>query len=62
FSESPQVQLKSPGGVQEADLIFDRQWVLKGRGGKPVKGRARGMITLRRSPRGWQIISERQIR
>jgi hypothetical protein len=50
------------GGVQEADVTFDREWVLRLKGRKPVEGKARGMITLRRSPRGWLIVSERQMR
>jgi serine/threonine protein kinase len=63
FSDSPQIQMKSTdGGVQEADVTFDREWVLRLKGRKPVEGKARGMITLRRSPRGWLIVTERQMR
>jgi serine/threonine protein kinase len=63
FSDSPQIKMKSTdGGVQEADVTFDREWVLRMKGRKPVEGKARGMITLRRSPRGWLIVRERQMR
>jgi serine/threonine protein kinase len=63
FSDSPQIHMKSTnGGVQEADVTFDREWVLRLKGRKPVEGKARGMITLRRSPRGWLIVSERQMK
>jgi hypothetical protein len=61
FSESPQVHLKNFGRVQEADVIFDKQWVLR-RGRKSVKGEARGLITMRRDSRGWRIVSEKQIK
>jgi serine/threonine protein kinase/ketosteroid isomerase-like protein len=65
FSASPQVQLRQSNGVQEADVIFDRQWRVytgNGRGRKRVEGRAQGVITLRREARGWRIVSEKQIR
>lgn|GEM_PF-2114829 len=61
FSESPQVYLKNSGGLQEADVIFERQWILR-RGRKRVEGQAQGVITLRRDSRGWSIVSERQIK
>jgi serine/threonine protein kinase len=61
FSESPQIHLKNFGAVQEADVLFTRQWVLR-RGRKSVRGEARGVITLRRDSRGWRIVSERQIK
>jgi serine/threonine protein kinase len=61
FSGTPQIHLKNFGGVQEADVIFDRQWVLR-RGRKNIKGEARGLITLRRDSQGWRIVSERQIK
>jgi serine/threonine protein kinase len=61
FSGSPQIHLKNFGGVEEADVIFDRQWVLR-RGRKNIKGEARGLITLRRDPQGWRIVSEKQIK
>jgi serine/threonine protein kinase len=60
FSESPQVILKNFGGKQEADVIFERQWTLR-RGRKRSTGRAQGVITLRREPKGWRIVSEKQI-
>jgi serine/threonine protein kinase len=63
FSDSPQIHMRSSNGeVQEADVTFDREWVLRRKGHKLSEGRARGMITLRRSPRGWLIVSERQMR
>lgn len=58
FSERPQITMKNPAG--EAEVAFDRQWVLR-RGRKQVTGRARGLISLRREARGWRIVSERQI-
>jgi len=60
FSESPEVVLKNFGGKQEADVIFERQWTLR-RGRKRSTGRAQGVITLRREPKGWRIVSEKQI-
>jgi serine/threonine protein kinase len=63
FSDSPRIHMRSSnGGVQEADVTFDREWVLRLKGRRPVEGKARGMITLRRSPRGWLIVSERQMK
>jgi serine/threonine protein kinase/ketosteroid isomerase-like protein len=62
FSDSPQIQIKKTGGIQEADVTFDREWVLRVKGRKPVEGKARGMITLRRNARGWLIVSERQMK
>ncbi len=62
FSDSPQIQLKNSGGAQEADVTFDREWVLRLKGRKPVEGKARGVITLRRNARGWLIVSERQMK
>lgn len=61
FSARPQITLRSLAGQGEAEVTFDRQWVLR-RGRKQVTGRARGLVTLRREARGWRIISERQIR
>ncbi len=60
FSESPQVILKNFGGKQEADVIFERKWTLR-RGRKRSTGQAQGVITLRREPKGWRIVSEKQI-
>jgi ketosteroid isomerase-like protein len=63
YSDSPQIRMRSSNGeVQEADVTFDREWVLRRKGRKLSEGKARGMITLRRSPRGWLIVSERQMR
>jgi hypothetical protein len=63
FSEAPQIHVKNSAGVQEADVIFDRRWVLRrGRKSKSIKGEAQGLITLRRDSRGWRIVSERQIK
>lgn len=61
FSESPQVVLKNFDGKQEADVIFDRQWTLK-RGRKRSTGRAQNVVTFRREPKGWRIVSEKQIK
>jgi len=61
FTQSPQVYPRQGNGAQEVDVIFDRQWRLK-RNRKPIDGKARGMITMRRESRGWRIISEKQIR
>ena len=61
FSDPRQVSLKYSQGRQEAELIFDRQWVLR-RGRKSIKGSARGLITMRREGRNWRIVSERQIK
>ena len=61
FTDSPQVILKNFGGILEADLVFDRKWVLR-KGRKKVPGQARGIITLRRDSHGWRIVSERQIK
>ncbi len=61
FSATPQITLKNFGGTQEADIIFDRKWELR-RGRKKIPGEARGLITMRRDARGWQIVSERQIK
>jgi serine/threonine protein kinase len=60
FTQSPQIRLRQVGGAQVADVKFDRQWTLK-RNRKRIEGRAHGLITLRRDPRGWRIISEKQI-
>jgi hypothetical protein len=62
FSDTPQIHLKNFGGMQEADVIFNRQWVLRRGRKKPIKGEARGLITLRRDSHGWRIVSERQIK
>jgi ketosteroid isomerase-like protein len=63
FSDSPKIHMKSSNGeVREADVTFDREWVLRRKGRKLSEGKARGMITLRRSPRGWLIVSERQMK
>lgn len=61
FSETPQVTLKTVGGKQEAEVIFDRSWTLR-RGRKKTVGHAPGIITLRREPKGWRIVSEKQIK
>lgn len=61
FSESPQVVLKNFGGKQEADIFFERQWTLR-RGRKRTTGHAQGVITLRREPKGWRVVSEKQIK
>lgn len=61
FSRSPQVMLKSVSGVPAAEVMFDRQWSLR-RGRQKIDGKARGLITLRRDQRGWQIVGERQIK
>jgi len=61
FSERPQITIKSLAGQPEAEVAFDRQWVLR-RGRKQVTGRARGLVTLRREARGWRIVSERQMK
>ncbi|MBS1790701.1 MAG: protein kinase [Acidobacteria bacterium] len=57
FSDSPQIELKD----NEAELAFDRSWTLR-RGRKQTSGRARGSITLRREPKGWRIVSEKQVK
>jgi len=62
FSDPRQVSLKHNQGYQEAELVFDRQWVLRRRGRKNIKGSARGLITMRREGRNWRIVSERQIK
>lgn len=59
FSDRPQVRLN--GGLVEAEVIFDRQWVLR-RGHKRIEGKAHGLLTMRRDSRGWRIAGERQIR
>jgi serine/threonine protein kinase len=59
FSDKPQIQMKSS---DEANVTFDRDWVLRMKGRKPVQGKARGMITLHHGPRGWVIVSEKQIK
>jgi serine/threonine protein kinase len=64
FSRSPQIRLKQNGNVQEAEIIFDRQWRVytgSGRQRKRVEGKARGLLTLRRDARNWRIVSEKQI-
>lgn len=61
FTQPSQIHLRQVNGAQEADVTFDRQWVLK-RNRKKIVGRARGLITLRHEARGWRIISEKQIR
>ena len=61
FSPSPEVRLRQEGGAQEADISFDRAWRLK-RNGKWIDGKAHGVITLRRDSRGWQIVSEKQVK
>lgn len=63
FSDSPQIVLKNSdsGQAQEANLTFDRSWTLR-RGRKQTSGRAQGLITLRREPKGWRIVSEKQIK
>jgi serine/threonine protein kinase len=63
FTQAPQVNLRTVNGVQEADISFDRQWRLQQKKNRrPVEGKARGLITLRRDARGWRIISEKQVR
>jgi serine/threonine protein kinase/ketosteroid isomerase-like protein len=62
FSDPRQVSLKYIQGRQEADLVFDKEWILRGRGRKSIKGSARGLITMRREGRNWRIVSERQIK
>lgn len=61
FTQPSQIHLRQVNGAREADVTFDRQWVLK-RNRKKIVGRARGLITLRHEARGWRIISEKQIR
>jgi serine/threonine protein kinase len=61
FTQSPQIRLRQASGAQTADITFVRQWTLK-RNRKKIEGRAQGTITLRREPRGWRIISEKQIK
>ncbi|QQS48076.1 MAG: protein kinase [Acidobacteriota bacterium] len=58
FSEKPSIRLRKSGEL--ADVTFQRRWTLR-RGKKRVEGRARGMLTMRRDPAGWRIVSEKQI-
>jgi len=60
FSETPAIRLRRKGDAQFADLTFSRQWKVR-RGKRRIEGRARGLITLRRDPGGWLIVSEKQI-
>lgn len=60
FSEAPSIKLRRKGDAQFADLTYSRRWRLR-RGKRRIEGRARGMITLRRDPDGWLIVSEKQI-
>jgi serine/threonine protein kinase len=64
FTQAPQIRLRQVNGAQEADVSFDKQWrLMRGRKAKPITGEARGLITLRREPRGgWRIVSEKQIK
>lgn len=61
FSDQPQIVVRQLGSQPEAEVTFDRQWVLQ-RGRKQVTGRAHGLVTLRREARGWRIVSERQLK
>src|SRR5262245_3065325 len=57
FSDAPQVVIQD----NRAEVRFERDWQLC-RGKKCNIGRAHGMIALRRSERGWRIVSEKQIK
>jgi serine/threonine protein kinase len=61
FTQSPQIRLRQASGAHMADIRFTRQWTLK-RNRRKIEGRAQGAITLRREPRGWRIVSEKQIK
>jgi serine/threonine protein kinase len=61
FTQSPQVRLRRVDGAQVADVRFERRWLLK-RNRKKIEGKAQGLITLRREPRGWRVISEKQVK
>lgn len=60
FSDVPSIRMRQKGDAQFADLTFSRRWKLR-RGKRRIEGRSRGMITLRRDPDGWLIVSEKQI-
>jgi hypothetical protein len=61
FADSPLIYIKAREGGEQAELIFDKQWVL-GRGRRRDEGKAQTLITLRREGGGWRITSERQLR
>jgi serine/threonine-protein kinase len=61
FTQPQILSLRQVNGAQEADITFDRQWLLK-RNRKKIEGKAQGLITLRREARGWRIVSEKQIK
>jgi serine/threonine protein kinase len=60
FTQSPQIRLRQTPGAQVAEVRFVRQWTLK-RNRRKIQGKAHGLITLRLDPRGWRIVSEKQI-
>jgi len=60
FAEAPVIYFKTHKGEPQADLVFDKQWVLR-RGRRRAEGKARTLITLHHDAHGWRIISERQL-
>jgi serine/threonine protein kinase len=61
FSEAPVISFKLRQGEPQAELVFDKQWVLA-RHRRRAEGKARTVLTLRRDGAGWRIIGERQLR
>jgi tRNA A-37 threonylcarbamoyl transferase component Bud32 len=61
FDEAPTVHFKLHQGEPQAEVIFDKQWLLA-RGRRRAEGKARTLLRLRRDGQGWHIVGERQLR
>lgn len=60
-SSAPEIQFRGGGGAPEAEVVFDRHWVLR-KGRRKAEGRARGALILRQSDSRWRIVGEKQLK
>lgn len=60
FSQMPMVNFQNRGKAVEAEIIFDKQWVIN-KGRNVTEGKSSSALRLRREPLGWRIIGEKQL-
>jgi serine/threonine protein kinase len=61
FDDAPQINVRARNGETQAEVVFDKQWMLS-RGRQRAEGKSRALLTLRRDAQGWRITGERQLR
>jgi cytoskeletal protein RodZ len=60
FSQMPMVNFQNHGKAVEAEIIFDKQWVIN-KGRNVTEGKSSSALRLRREPLGWRIIGEKHL-